>query len=198
MASQDRPLQLPTVCDALSRGAPGLGAGTGSTLSFPTTWITAFEVGASFITLMMLVIVQHTQGREQIATQRKLDELIRALPEAESRFMMLEEESDETIQAVEGHDQRITKHRYRNVWQVRNRGWTCAFDEQYERRRSKRSSAVPDYIKAEHSSFGVHCPGNSYHYLVGGNSMMTHAYSNAGGQHRSHFRRRNRASSSGS
>ena len=41
----------------------------GATLSFPTTWITAFEVGASFITLMMLVIIQHTQGREQIATQ---------------------------------------------------------------------------------------------------------------------------------
>jgi len=58
--------------------------------------------------LMMVVIIQHTQGREQMATQRKLDELLRALPQAESGLMMLEEESDETIQAVEDR-QRITK-----------------------------------------------------------------------------------------
>jgi low affinity Fe/Cu permease len=80
----------------------------GAILGFPATWTTAFEVGASFITLMMVVIIQHTQGREQMATQRKLDELLRALPQAESRLMMLEEESDETIQAVED-SQRITK-----------------------------------------------------------------------------------------
>jgi low affinity Fe/Cu permease len=80
----------------------------GAILGFPATWTTAFEVGASFITLMMLVIIQHTQGREQVATQRKLDELLRALPQAESGLMMLEEESDETIQAVEDN-QRMTK-----------------------------------------------------------------------------------------
>jgi low affinity Fe/Cu permease len=85
-----------------------LAAVLGAILGFPTTWTAAFEVGASFITLMMVVIIQHTQGREQIATQRKLDELLRALPQAESWLMMLEEESDETIQAVEDR-QRITK-----------------------------------------------------------------------------------------
>jgi low affinity Fe/Cu permease len=65
-------------------------------------------VGASFITLMMLVVIQHTQGREQTATQRKLDELLRALPGAESMLIMLEEESDETMQTVED-TQRLTK-----------------------------------------------------------------------------------------
>jgi low affinity Fe/Cu permease len=80
----------------------------GAILGFPASWTTAFEVGASFITLMMLVVIQHTQGREQNATQRKLDELLRALPQAESTLMMLEEESDETIQAVEDN-QRLTK-----------------------------------------------------------------------------------------
>ncbi len=80
----------------------------GAALGFPSIWTTAFEVGASFITLMMVVIIQHTQGREQTATQRKLDELLRALPQAESTLMMLEEESDETIQAVEDR-QRLSK-----------------------------------------------------------------------------------------
>jgi low affinity Fe/Cu permease len=86
-----------------------LAVAVGAILGFPTAWTTAFEVGASFITLMMVVIIQHTQGREQIATQRKLDELLRALPQAESGLMMLEEESDETIQAVE-EGQRMAKH----------------------------------------------------------------------------------------
>ena len=82
----------------------------GAVLGFPATWSTAFEVAASFITLMMLVIIQHTQGRAQTTTQRKLDELLRALPQAESTLMMLEEESDETIQAVED-GQRMIKDR---------------------------------------------------------------------------------------
>jgi low affinity Fe/Cu permease len=81
----------------------------GASLGFPTPWTTAFEVGGSCITLMMVVIIQHTQGREQTATQRKLDELLRALPQAQSTLMMLEEESDETIQAVEDI-QRVTKN----------------------------------------------------------------------------------------
>jgi low affinity Fe/Cu permease len=80
----------------------------GAVLGFPASWTTAFEVGASFITLMMLVIIQHSQGREQTATQRKLDELLRALPQAESTLILLEEESDETMQAVE-ENQRQTK-----------------------------------------------------------------------------------------
>ena len=80
----------------------------GAILGFPATWTAAFEVGTSFITLMMVVIIQHTQGREQVATQRKLDELLRAIPQAESGLMMLEEDSDETIQALEDR-QRLTK-----------------------------------------------------------------------------------------
>jgi low affinity Fe/Cu permease len=44
---------------------------------------------------------QHTQSREQAATQRKLDELLRALPGAESGLIMLEEASEETMNEVE-------------------------------------------------------------------------------------------------
>ena len=80
----------------------------GAVLGFPTGWIVAFEVGTSFITLMMVLVIQHTQGREQAATQRKLDELLRALPGAESGLMMLEEASDDIMRDVE-KDQRESK-----------------------------------------------------------------------------------------
>jgi low affinity Fe/Cu permease len=80
----------------------------GAVLRFSGGWIAAFEVGTSFVTLMMVLVIQHTQGREQAATQRKLDELLRALPGAESGLMMLEEASDDVMRGVE-FDQRETK-----------------------------------------------------------------------------------------
>jgi low affinity Fe/Cu permease len=75
--------------------------GVGAVLDFSADWLTAFETGTSIVTLMMLLVIQHTQGREQAATQRKLDELLRALPEAESGLMMLEEASDDVMRDVE-------------------------------------------------------------------------------------------------
>ncbi len=80
----------------------------GAVLRFSAGWIAAFEIGTSSATLMMVLVIQHTQGREQAATQRKLDELLRALPEAQSGLMMLEEASDDTIRHVE-RDQRELK-----------------------------------------------------------------------------------------
>jgi low affinity Fe/Cu permease len=73
----------------------------GIALGFPNGWIVAFEAGTSTVTLVMVFVIQHTQSREQAATQRKLDELLRALPEAQSELMMLEEASEETMKEVE-------------------------------------------------------------------------------------------------
>jgi low affinity Fe/Cu permease len=75
--------------------------GVGIVLGFPNGWIIAFESGTSAVTLAMVFVIQHTQSREQAATQRKLDELLRALPEAQSGLIMLEEASEETMREVE-------------------------------------------------------------------------------------------------
>jgi low affinity Fe/Cu permease len=74
---------------------------TGAALGFPTRWVDSFEVSASAITLAMVFAIQHTQGREQAATQRKLDELLRALPGAAESLMMLEEAPKEVMLDVE-------------------------------------------------------------------------------------------------
>jgi low affinity Fe/Cu permease len=72
----------------------------GAILGFPSGWVTGSEVGMSATTLVMVFAIQHTQGREQAASQRKLDELLRALPGAQERFMMLEEAPDAVLQDV--------------------------------------------------------------------------------------------------
>ena len=73
----------------------------GAVLGFPSGWVAAFEVSVSAVTLVMVVAIQHTQGREQAATQRKLDELIRALPGADESLMMLEEAPQAVMLDVE-------------------------------------------------------------------------------------------------
>jgi low affinity Fe/Cu permease len=73
----------------------------GIVLRFPDGWVVAFESTTSAVTLAMVFVIQHTQSREQAATQRKLDELLRALPEARTGLIMLEEASEETMKMVE-------------------------------------------------------------------------------------------------
>jgi len=74
-------------------------------LGFPGRWVAAFELSVSTLTLVMVFAIQHTQGREQAATQRKLDELIRAIPGADEALMMLEEAPQHVLLKVED-DQR--------------------------------------------------------------------------------------------
>jgi low affinity Fe/Cu permease len=71
---------------------------------FPAHWVAGFEIGVSVLTLIMVFTIQHTQTREQAATQRKLDELLRAMPGAAESLMMLEEAPEAFIRDVEeGH-----------------------------------------------------------------------------------------------
>lgn len=70
-------------------------------LRFSNAWMNTFVVTESTVTLLMVFTIQHTQGREQVATQRKLDELLRATPGAAESLMMLEEAPREFMMQVE-------------------------------------------------------------------------------------------------
>jgi low affinity Fe/Cu permease len=97
---------LPAVALAVVLAVLGLVI-VGAVLGFPDAWITAFQVSVAAITLVMVFAIQHTQGREQAATQRKLDELIRALPGANESLMMLEEASGDVMLNVEEEQREV-------------------------------------------------------------------------------------------
>jgi low affinity Fe/Cu permease len=61
----------------------------------------SFATVSSGITLSMVFALQHTQRRAQKATQLKLDELLRALPQANDRVVRIEAASDEELLDVE-------------------------------------------------------------------------------------------------
>ena len=68
---------------------------------FPESWEVAFSTIAAAITLVMVFVLHHTQHREQVATQLKLDELIRALPQADDHFVRVQAAGDDEVQELE-------------------------------------------------------------------------------------------------
>jgi low affinity Fe/Cu permease len=64
-------------------------------------WLTAFEALAAAVTLVMVFALQHSQARQQIALQRKLDEILRVLPGADTRLVHFETGSVDAFEAVD-------------------------------------------------------------------------------------------------
>lgn len=73
---------------------------TGVVAGFPSWWQTTLYSVSSAVTLLMVFALQHTQARQQSATQRKLDELLRAQPSADHELIAVEEAPDEELEAL--------------------------------------------------------------------------------------------------
>jgi low affinity Fe/Cu permease len=58
-------------------------------------------MAASAITLGMVFVIQHTQSRQQIATQLKLDELIRSAPQADDLLIHVESADDDELLSMD-------------------------------------------------------------------------------------------------
>jgi low affinity Fe/Cu permease len=70
---------------------------TGPWFHFSDTWQLVINTGTTIVTFLMVFLIQNTQNREGEALQTKLDELIRALNDAENRFIGLERRSEREI-----------------------------------------------------------------------------------------------------
>ena len=66
----------------------------GVVTGFPSWWQVALYSTTSAVTVVMVFAIQHTQRREQLVIQRKLDELVRAQPEADDRMIAAEAATD--------------------------------------------------------------------------------------------------------
>jgi low affinity Fe/Cu permease len=76
---------------------------------FPESWSVAFSTVAAAITLVMVFVLHHTQRREEVATQLKLDELIRALPQADDHYVHVQAAANEEVEQLE--QRHIEHHR---------------------------------------------------------------------------------------
>ena len=69
-------------------------------MGFPGLAERIFQTLVAALTLAMVFVIQHTQAREQAATQRKLDEILQALPGADNSLLMLEHASHDELRAT--------------------------------------------------------------------------------------------------
>ena len=72
-----------------------------------TLWLTAFEALAAAVTLVMVFALQHTQMRHQIAVQRKLDEILRVLPDADQRLLHVETAPQSELDALDERHEHV-------------------------------------------------------------------------------------------
>jgi low affinity Fe/Cu permease len=69
-------------------------------IGFPLRLETIFQTVVAGVTLAMVFVIQHTQARVEAVTQRKLDEILRALPQADNSMITLEEAPDSELAAA--------------------------------------------------------------------------------------------------
>jgi low affinity Fe/Cu permease len=80
--------------------------GVGVAADFSRAWELCVTVGAPFLTLLLLVVVQHTQNHNNRAIQLKLDELISAVEGSHDGMVGIEEGSRTDLDHVRTHFQR--------------------------------------------------------------------------------------------
>ena len=72
----------------------------GWALGFPRSWELVATAGLPVLTLVLLIVVQHTQNHDDRAIQLKLDEVIRALDRASDSMIRVDEGSWEDLEHV--------------------------------------------------------------------------------------------------
>jgi low affinity Fe/Cu permease len=104
LARADRQASRPLAA-VLVVSAAGVWVCISIAVGFPPRWETVFQTVVAALTLAMVFVIQHTQARHQRATQRKLDEILRALPGADNSLLTLEHAADSELHAT-GHEHR--------------------------------------------------------------------------------------------
>src|SRR5882757_9218571 len=73
---------------------------TGPLFNYSDTWQLIINTGTTIITFLMVFIIQNTQNRDAEAMHIKLDELIRAMDQAQNALLNLEELEEDDLERI--------------------------------------------------------------------------------------------------
>jgi low affinity Fe/Cu permease len=71
---------------------------TGPIFHFSDTWQLVINTVTSVVTFLMVFLIQNTQNRDSLATQVKLDELIKAVKDARNEVIGLDDLDEAALQ----------------------------------------------------------------------------------------------------
>ena len=77
-----------------------LWAGSGPLFGYSDTWQLVINTSTTIITFLMVFVIQNSQNRDSEAIQVKLDELIRAIEQANNQLLDLEELDIKSIDEI--------------------------------------------------------------------------------------------------
>lgn len=73
---------------------------TGPIFHFSDTWQLVINTGTTIITFLMVFVIQHSQNKDTVAIQLKLNELIAANCDASNRLIAIEDLTDEELEVI--------------------------------------------------------------------------------------------------
>ena len=82
---------------------------TGPFLGFSDTWQLVINTGTTIVTFLMVFLIQNTQNRDTTAIQVKLDELIRAIENANNALLDLEELDEKDLERIRANYEGLAK-----------------------------------------------------------------------------------------
>lgn len=82
---------------------------SGPIFGFSDTWQLIINTGATIVTFLMVFLIQNTQNRDAMTVHLKLDELIRALAEADDKIMAAETISEAKMSEWQEHYAKLTE-----------------------------------------------------------------------------------------
>lgn len=74
---------------------------SGPLFGFSDTWQLVINTTTTIITFLMVFLIQYAQNRESKALHLKVDEMLRAIPEARTELARLNKASDKRLREVE-------------------------------------------------------------------------------------------------
>lgn len=84
---------------------------SGPLFSYSDTWQLVINTSTTIVTFLMVFLIQNAQNRNDAAVHLKMDEMLRALPEARTSLAVehLEEASEEAIRAEQERFHRLAE-----------------------------------------------------------------------------------------
>ena len=82
---------------------------SGPMFGFSDTWQLIINTGTTIITFLMVFIIQNTQNRDAEAMHIKLDELIRAMDQAQNALLNLEELEEDDLERIRANYLRLAE-----------------------------------------------------------------------------------------
>lgn len=93
---------------------------TGPIFHYSDTWQLVINTGTTIITFLMVFVIQHSQNKDTVALQIKLNELIAANQHASNRLIAVEDLTDEELEIIKKfyHHLSQTAKKERNIFKT--------------------------------------------------------------------------------